>query len=804
MKGAAVASSVIGEFPSVASTLPRIASDVQLSAALRDAVNKGLSPLTIIRAPRGYGKTALISAWLSADLPVDAVHYLSLSKECREEERFWAELTSEMFDDSELGPEGIMAALAADERQHLIIVDNFHLAGADGDPRELDEHLIEIVRRFNHVFLIVVGRVLRPIETLGAMALPTTIVGPRELALDSQRLQALAAGLGVRMSRNRAVALADGVAGWPALLRVSLNHASLTEEEPDLSLPALMNYLDAVLRDADDPALRRFVMRACVADELTAEITRALTDDGLGAHHLRAAYSLGLLRRIPDTADYEFPRAIKRGLFEMMREEYPEAAQEAHQVLAKLQGGDRDPIQLLQHAVSAGDWEAALEVLHTEFLALVTYKADLTFEMVRQLPSRVRDSSPYARVVFAEGRGIPQASEGYGTWSGEEDMGRVHDLLTRLGIGEGAEVDEATVLLVWGLNAASSGQMDSAVYVLNQSWVRAQQSASLAPHAHLAASVIAAIHAYQGEIYLAQAWLTDGEKLRADTGEAPPLFAETSYGFAAAMSRVDAGDEAAGELLAQIPEPKYREVMWALITFARARHGSLYGSEEEVVVLINDLRSALRYLTRGSVSETILINALVELLIRADMLPIAHELANRLAPTDSATISHARLALAQNDFREAMRLASQVEDSLTQFPRLVVERDVILASAAHGIGDFAAAQEHFERAIQAVKGGDQARSLAILPYYLFAALAGEDETARAMWPVKRAAPESAALIGELTPREVQILRSLSHLAGPSAVADALDLSINTVKTHVQAIYRKLQVKNRAEAVEHIR
>src|SRR5690625_5825982 len=136
-----------------------------------------------------------------------------------------------MFGDPELGPEGIMAALAADEKNGLIIIDNVHLAVADGNVRELDEHLIEIIRRFSHVFFIVVGRVLRPIETLGAMALPTTIVGPRELALDSQRLLALATGLGVRMSRNRAVSLTDGVAGWPALLRVSLNHASLTEEE---------------------------------------------------------------------------------------------------------------------------------------------------------------------------------------------------------------------------------------------------------------------------------------------------------------------------------------------------------------------------------------------------------------------------------------------------------------------------------------------------------------------------------------------------------------------------------------------
>src|SRR5699024_10890671 len=125
---------------------------------------------------RDRNVTGVQTCALPIYLPIEAIHYLSLSKQCREEKSFWAELTAVVFDDPELGPEGIMAALAADEKKRLIIIDNFHLAGAAGNVRELDEHLIEIVRRFSHVFLIVVGRVLRPIETLGAMALPTTIV----------------------------------------------------------------------------------------------------------------------------------------------------------------------------------------------------------------------------------------------------------------------------------------------------------------------------------------------------------------------------------------------------------------------------------------------------------------------------------------------------------------------------------------------------------------------------------------------------------------------------------------------------
>jgi DNA-binding NarL/FixJ family response regulator len=56
------------------------------------------------------------------------------------------------------------------------------------------------------------------------------------------------------------------------------------------------------------------------------------------------------------------------------------------------------------------------------------------------------------------------------------------------------------------------------------------------------------------------------------------------------------------------------------------------------------------------------------------------------------------------------------------------------------------------------------------------------------------------VIPALTPRELQVLESLSSGGGYAEVARDLGVEVNTVRTHVRALYRKLGVENRAEAV----
>lgn len=52
----------------------------------------------------------------------------------------------------------------------------------------------------------------------------------------------------------------------------------------------------------------------------------------------------------------------------------------------------------------------------------------------------------------------------------------------------------------------------------------------------------------------------------------------------------------------------------------------------------------------------------------------------------------------------------------------------------------------------------------------------------------------------LTIKELTLLRGLAQGLTNQQLADASFLSVNTIKTHLKSVYRKLLVKNRSEAV----
>jgi len=75
------------------------------------------------------------------------------------------------------------------------------------------------------------------------------------------------------------------------------------------------------------------------------------------------------------------------------------------------------------------------------------------------------------------------------------------------------------------------------------------------------------------------------------------------------------------------------------------------------------------------------------------------------------------------------------------------------------------------------------------------------EMAKKVLNSMRAAPAAASRpLDQLTPRQNDILRQLAEGKSNREVADILGLTEGTVKQHVHAIYRALQVANRVEAV----
>jgi LuxR family transcriptional regulator, maltose regulon positive regulatory protein len=116
---------------------------------------------------------------------------------------------------------------------------------------------------------------------------------------------------------------------------------------------------------------------------------------------------------------------------------------------------------------------------------------------------------------------------------------------------------------------------------------------------------------------------------------------------------------------------------------------------------------------------------------------------------------------------------------------------LVLASVRHGRGDLPGARTLVDQARELV---DQWTDPGMLP-----ALLEQTEEAlgtRPRRPVQIAAP--------LTERELAVLRLLPTKLSTREIGRELYVSPNTVRSHVQAIYRKLQVNSRAEAVTQAR
>ena len=105
---------------------------------------------------------------------------------------------------------------------------------------------------------------------------------------------------------------------------------------------------------------------------------------------------------------------------------------------------------------------------------------------------------------------------------------------------------------------------------------------------------------------------------------------------------------------------------------------------------------------------------------------------------------------------------------------------------------------------------------------MFAALLSRHPAVAAQWPLpppggavppprrsQRPARGAQAVItadlaDPLTQREHAVLRFLPTSMSTAEIADELCLSVNTVKTHLAAIYRKLPASRRREAVQRAR
>jgi LuxR family transcriptional regulator, maltose regulon positive regulatory protein len=204
----------------------------------------------------------------------------------------------------------------------------------------------------------------------------------------------------------------------------------------------------------------------------------------------------------------------------------------------------------------------------------------------------------------------------------------------------------------------------------------------------------------------------------------------------------------------------------------------------------------------------------------------AHSVPDRLMPMlDDAEATRTPLAVAlahaylhENDVHAAARVMPQWSDENKADPLLALrlEAGLVEAVTASRLGDAPRAAGTLERVLGMaepqgfrrvfVTGGTAVRDL----------LAKHLESGTAFWSFVRDLVDTPSELPvgphrspsgpdePLTDRELTVLRYLQSVLSNEEIASKLFLSVNTVKTHVRNIYRKLGVSRRREAVQRAR
>jgi LuxR family maltose regulon positive regulatory protein len=139
-------------------------------------------------------------------------------------------------------------------------------------------------------------------------------------------------------------------------------------------------------------------------------------------------------------------------------------------------------------------------------------------------------------------------------------------------------------------------------------------------------------------------------------------------------------------------------------------------------------------------------------------------------------------------------------------PRTRIEAAALAAVVADAAGDAEAAGVHLDQALDAAD-----RSGIVAPFDAHPGclhplverhLAGPGPPSTlAVELVDRLAPlDACTLVEQLTDREREVLHHLPTLMSNGEIAEGMHLSVNTVKTHLKAVYRKLGVEGRRQAV----
>lgn len=793
-------------------------------------------------APAGFGKTVAVREWAeTARLPVA---WYSLDTLDADPACFWGHVVASLDRAVDLGPEPhavlaeqgaegttlihtLVHALLATGTQVVLLLDDLHRL----DDRSTLERLALLVDRTGPVFrLVFTARSVPPLPLarwrLGG---ELTEIGVDDLRFDDRLAGELLGGLARQPMTEAAVSeLVSRTEGWVAGLQLA---AIATPDDPRRSLADLpgtgsgvADYLVEEVIDRLPPEHRAVASSLSVLEEFDESLAVTLTGrrDAVRTIKELASGNVFVSRVGAGSATYRFHQLLRDVLRERLRSSDPERWSELHHAAARAlaERGNRDAA--FEHFVSAGDLEGAIELVIRPVLGLSDAGWGRAFRRwLERLPDGLELDDPslmldFAFACFTAGR-LDEARRWLGRAAVHLSESDPRIALRRLAVdiaagdlpGIEASLDVLLALgpsvpvsgfegRVWPTVARAlllQGRVDEAGRALD----RAEQGQ---PDEYVRLVAVPAIRArlmvLEGELHqgaeLARTALGAADRLGA--GPNPAVLEALIAATAAALGRAQTDDATVllGDLLAAVDVVDY-PYSQAHTAALRIESTALRAGWAATAGRLDGLCRNVEPAAHASFARVLALPR-ARAMLAAGRVEDARAEITALDGTPEATLLEAAALLTERRFPAVLERL-QVRDGWTA--RQEVEALVLCALASTGTEADASLRAALEvaapRGLAAPfldRGDDLDRLLRRMPEALRSRLFPEPQQSAPTVPRARIEP--------LSPRERELLTLLPTHLSNAAIAERLFLSVNTVKTNLRSLYRKLGTTSRSETV----
>jgi len=790
-------------------------------------------PLTALMGPPGMGKTLAMASWAAGNQSSSRVAWVTLDEFDNRPRVLWSYVTAALRRAGVAVPHASWSAACVDTLDHEFLV---RLAAA----------------------LAAAGPVVLVLDDLHLLTERPALQGLTYLMRNAPQ------GLhGVALRHDALECLTERAEGWAAGLRLA---AISMQGHPDPEQfvkefvaedSPVVGYLVEEVLNAQPPGIRDLLLRTSILDSFDTGIASELSDEHAGndvADLVRANAFV-----LPAGAGWYRYHALFADVLRLkLRHESPELVPELHRRAAGWYQRSGLLTQAVRHAAAAGDWQLAAGIVVGELAVgqLTETGGDhlLADEFARMRPAQAwtRPEPLLVAAALAVAEDRPAS-----TW-----LAAAEGMLGALPPAEAvpARLAAAQIRLAMSRRTGDVGSMAAAV-VEAQAMLAAMPTAVVARCPRIGAQVLAgrgAVELWSGHLSEAAAtfeaaiaavpaadsthdragclgYLALADALRGRLNRAVGTAAQASAGDGARLSapvspaahvalaavHVERNElrQAHGEL--KRAESALRlhpdRLTGTVACLVAARKALAEGHPDSAVEMVRKAR-------QGAQLPYWLERRLAMLESRACAAAgdatAALDAAGRADPASlEAAVTQAHAWLAAGDPKAARKsLAGHRERAEAVPDQVRLEAWLATARISYGGGDRAEGRRSLQRALRLGEPERIRLPFALERPWLRRVLRADPDLAHVyqdllepdlVGPGREPAPQPGAtaapvMLEPLSSREREVLKYAAEMLDTTEIAAVLFISVNTVKSHLKSIYRKLAVTHRGEAVRRAR